>query len=195
MFNFFSKRDKKPLTEGEEFIKIFLEDNRIKHKCQVEIPYLTGDDKQYRIADFYLPRLKIYIEFNGYWNMGEESKERYREKKRVYSNNNIACIYLYPENLGFISFVFHKRMIKELKDKGMRFQLFRYKWNRYIQSYRNWFATTIYIPLVIIWIFFGYDTGVTEDFLRIIFIFCVGIFIWGIYRLTRGFIRYMILNN
>ena len=35
----------------------------------------------------------MYVEFFGQWNKDEESKERYREKKKIYHENNISCLY------------------------------------------------------------------------------------------------------
>lgn len=97
------------MSEGEEFISLFLQDEKIEYREEELIEKLKGDSKSYRRADFFLPRYNVYIEYFGQWN-NEKEKPRYREKRQVYIRNKIPCIILYPENLGIIDFVFHKRL-------------------------------------------------------------------------------------
>jgi len=104
-------------SEGEEFIVDFLQAFGINHKTQVKINSLKWDNSKYRIADFYLPKYDVYIEFFGQWNT-EENKNRYKIKREVYKKNNIPCIYVYPENLGILPFVFDKRLQEVLKKSG-----------------------------------------------------------------------------
>ena len=73
----------KELTEGEEFVQEFFIDEQIKHLPQKEIRNLKGDSKEFRIADFYLPKYKMFVEFFGQWNVSEQHKLRYREKKFI----------------------------------------------------------------------------------------------------------------
>jgi hypothetical protein len=99
------------ISEGEEFIEDFLNDIGIKCIPQSKISNLKGDSKGERIADFFLPKYKIYIEFFGMWNkIGEQKDIEYRAKKAVYKANNIPCVYLYPENLGILPHILDKRI-------------------------------------------------------------------------------------
>ena len=52
-------------SEGEEFLESFFEELGIKCIPEQIIPKLKDDLKQYRVADFYLPYYKMYVEFFG----------------------------------------------------------------------------------------------------------------------------------
>ena len=121
------------MSEGEEFISDFLDFENISFESEVKVPNLVGDSKEHRRADFYLPKYKVYIEFLGLWNV-DSHKERYREKKKVFKNNSIPCIYLYPENLGIIEYIFHKRLIEELKSYKLKNELRRYRINELLKE-------------------------------------------------------------
>ena len=119
------------MTEGEEYIEDFFHFAKIQYRSQQPIDGLINDSKSHRVADFYLPKYKIYVEYFGQWNV-ENEKERYREKRKVYLDNKIPCVLLYPENLGILDYIFEKRMIYILKRykleselRGYRYKLFR----------------------------------------------------------------------
>lgn len=136
-------------SEGEEIIEMYLDDQGIKYQREVEITGLRGDTKSVRRADFYLPRYKVYLEFLGEWNT-PKGREEYHIKKDVYKNNNIPCIYIYPENLGILDFIFHKRLQKELEKRPeLKWQLFKYKlWRikgKAIMLLGFWVITTLII--------------------------------------------------
>lgn len=97
------------MTEGEEFIAEYLESEGIDFREEELIEGLKNDTKEFRKADFYLPKYKVYIEYFGQWN-SEPQKPRYREKRQVYKDNKIPCIILYPDNLGIISYIFPRRL-------------------------------------------------------------------------------------
>jgi hypothetical protein len=116
------------LTEGELVVEQYLIDEGIKYEVQKEIRGLKGDyDRKKRRADFYLNKFDIYVEFLGKWNSGEQFRNEYKEKMRIYATNNIACVYLWPENLGFIKQALNYRIEKELRVKNKRKQLVRFK--------------------------------------------------------------------
>jgi len=116
------------MTEGEEFIVDFLRCENIAFETQKLISSLKGDSKGHRVVDFYLTKYKVYIEFYGQWNI-EKHKDRYREKTKVYKENEVPCIFLYPENLGIIEYIFHKRLILTLKKYKLNKELIRYRIN------------------------------------------------------------------
>ncbi|WP_321345112.1 hypothetical protein [uncultured Draconibacterium sp.] len=138
-------------SEGELFLKSFFRENGIKNQAEKVIRGLRNDDHEYRVADFYLPRLKMYVEFQGLWNNTKDDRERYKEKMRVYGKNNVPCIDIYPENLGIIEYAFHARMLKELKKHNMKIELFKYKFLRFMNQKKTtliWFAFFMWSGIV-----------------------------------------------
>ncbi len=144
------KNKKQKLSEGEIFISDYLRSEKIKFESQVRINDLKNDIKKYRDADFYLPKLKVYIEFNGMWNVSKEDRERYRLKKKVYFINNIPCIYLYPENLGIIDYCFSKRLVEVLKKNNLKKELFKYRFNRLKEDRGDLFFWLIISNLILV---------------------------------------------
>ncbi len=117
-----------PPSEGELFIADYFRNNDFRFEKEYVIKGLKHDSAAYRRADFYLPGYKVYVEFEGKYNDPEE-RMRYREKKNVYKRNDLPVIYIYPDNLGFIDYIFRMRLIKLLRDRNMKWQLFKY-WSR-----------------------------------------------------------------
>ncbi len=139
-------------SEGEEYIADYLKQVNIKYIQQSRITNLTGDTYQFRVADFYLPDYKVYIEFEGLYN-NPEHKKNYQEKSKIYSNNNIPCVYIFPENLGFIEFAFDKRIQKEMKKYNLTKELNRYHFKKLIMYHweRVVFVTAISAPMALIY--------------------------------------------
>lgn len=138
-------------SEGELFLESFFRNNKIKFQAEKAIRNLKADSHEYRVADFYLPRFDIYVEFQGLWNNSKGDRERYKDKMRTYSKNGVPCVYLYPENLGTIEYTFHARMLKILKQNQMKSQLFKYKFFRFVNQKRNtllWFAFFLYSGII-----------------------------------------------
>jgi hypothetical protein len=113
-------------SEGEIYLAHLFKKWGIAFEKQKKIEGLKGDSRSYRVADFYLPKYNVYIEFNGHYR---DHRSQYDEKIKVYKTNKIPCVFLYPENLGFIQFVFDQRiqqvlsecnMIKELKSYRLK---------------------------------------------------------------------------
>lgn len=116
----------KGMSEGEEFIRDFLDEQGITWKSEKELRNLKGDSKSFRVADFYLPKFGLYIEFLGHWNTNAEHRLRYTEKMRTYYQNGVPCVYLFPENLGTLEHSFRRRSRIVLTRFGMRKELFRF---------------------------------------------------------------------
>lgn len=130
-----TNNDNEP-SEGELFLQEYFESEGIAFKTEQPIIGLRNDTKAYRLADFYLTNYKIYVEFLGKWFVSEADKERYREKRKVYEDNNIPCIFLYPENLGIIEFILPSRAIKEFKKHGLTKSLWLFR-VKFLWSYKN----------------------------------------------------------
>jgi len=130
----YSKNQK--MSEGEEVIKEFLDEEDIRYEFQKIVKDLKGDKKEFRIADFFLPKYKVYLEFFGNWNTSDKQKERYREKKRIFKENKIPCVYLYPENLGILDRILRRRIKKALQShKELRMRLFLINWDIFAQKF------------------------------------------------------------
>lgn len=106
-----------PPSEGELFIAMFLDDINVDYEREYKIT-LNNDFKSHRRVDFYLTQFDIGIEFFGAWNKSKEDRERYKDKMKVYQNNNFPCIYIFPENLGNLKYVFNLRIRQLMYDFG-----------------------------------------------------------------------------
>jgi len=181
------KNIKEP-SEGELFISEYLKYKNIVFKREVRLNHLKFDnDFKYRDADFYLPKYGVYIEFNGRWNNTKEDRVRYRVKKEVYRKNNLPCIYLYPENLGIIDFVFTKRLIVELQRKEMTKKLRRFQLKRFIDD-----RGSLFIWLSIAILFLNGDFTWENDSTTLLFFISVCVF--QIYKLIVGIDKFFIKN-
>lgn len=139
-------------TEGEKIISYFLEEENIWYKEQVRIDNLEGDYADYRVADFYIPKYKVYLEFLGMW-WNTEAKKKYIKKMDVYEKNGIPCIYIYPNNLWTLRYLFYMRLKKILKaTPDLKFQLFKYNLSRYRTALSIiWIATFFLMVFIIIY--------------------------------------------
>lgn len=175
-------------SEGELFIQEYLKYMGIDFEREVKLTNLKYDDNcTHRRADFYLKKYKVYIEFNGRWNSSEDAKKRYREKADVYYKNNIPCIYIYPENLGIIEFVFPKRLIEQLTFHSMKKELFKFQFKRFWDDRNDLFLFLFLATLILIPNFdLNNDRGFTLTFIAII--------IYQIYRLIIGYYKFFIKN-
>ena len=143
------------ITEGESVLDQYFKQTGIMVEFQKEIPKLKGDEKSHRVADFYLPRLKIYVEFFGMWNVSDRKKEDYREKKRIYKENSIPCVYIYPENLGVIQYIFPYRVWKVLKNHNLRKQLIRFSLFIFLKKNGNYIS--VILAIFSVWFYYFND--------------------------------------
>ena len=181
------KNIKEP-SEGELFISEYLKAMDISFKREVRLNNLKFDDNfKYRDADFFLKKYGVYIEFNGRWNNSKEDRVRYRAKKEVYRKNNLPCIYLYPENLGIIDFVFTKRLIVELKKKSLIKQLRLFQLKRFWDDRGGLF---LWIGLSL-WVYNG-DFNWKENSTELLT--CISIILIQIYRLINGIYKFFVKN-
>ena len=92
---------------GEWHVANTLVRMKIRYVPEYIIENLKHDSCSYRVADFYLPKEKIVIEHCGRW---AKDKERYREKRRVYLENNIKYIFIYPQQLNNLDWALKKEI-------------------------------------------------------------------------------------
>ena len=172
-------------TEGEEMISDFLFENNIKYEKEKKISGLKNDSKTFRIADFYLPNFDIYLEFLGDWEK-EEGEDRYKKKMRVYKENNISCIYIWPNNLGCLNWIFKERLRAELLKRKEYQMLFSFEikkirtteWILFMMAliifgtilqnlFKNkWITLSTVITLIIIVFIYCYE-GIKQRYKRI----------------------------
>ena len=131
--NVSSEDDIRKPSAPEQLIANYLDSNTILYEREYVLEKLKWDNKQFRKADFYLPYLKVYVEYFGLYNKNKEERKRYDDKVDVYIKNGIPTIFLYPEELGYLDYAFHTKIIKLLKLKKfkLRWQLWRYRRNRF----------------------------------------------------------------
>ncbi|MCH3883955.1 hypothetical protein [Tenacibaculum aquimarinum] len=176
-------------SEGEFFIGEYLKSQDISFETEVILNSLKNDVKSHRKVDFYLPKLKIYIEFYGQWNNTKEDRERYRIKKRVYRENNIPCVYLYPENLGIIDYCFSNRLVKVLEKNNLKKELLKYRFKRLYNDRGNLFGFSILFIFMLI-----YNDYNSEKGTEFAFLLSVGL-IYQIYRFFIGYKRFFLKNE
>jgi hypothetical protein len=181
------KKMKEP-SEGELFISEYLKFKNISFEREVRLNNLKYDDDfKYRDADFFLKKYGVYIEFNGMWNNTKEDRVRYRVKKEVYRKNILPCIYLYPENLGIIDFVFTKRLIVEFKKRSMNKQLRLFQLKRFIDDRGSLFLWLFLSVLVYNGNFNWQENNTT-------LLACIVVFFYQIIRLIKGIYQFFIKN-
>ena len=103
-------------SPGERAVKAELIHMGLDFEEQHEIHGLKDDIKGNRRSDFYLTEHDIHIEVLGNWkNDGRHDHhiEEYKKKMEVYKNNNIDCIYIYPNQLTHSNIII-KKHIKEI---------------------------------------------------------------------------------
>lgn len=175
-------------TEGEIFIAEYLKYKEISFEQEVVLRDLKDDPShKTRRADFYLKNYKVYLEFNGRWNNTKEDRERYKEKKAVYAKNNIPCIYLYPENLGIIDYVFTKRMIELLQKQSMKKELRLFQLKRFIEE-----RGSIFIWLFLSVLVYSGDFSWENDSTTLIA--CIIVFVFQLYRIYEGIQMFFVRN-
>lgn len=136
-------------SSEELFVEDYLMRSGIKFEAECQIDFLKGDEKSYRIVDFYLPRLDIYLEYYGLYNSTKEHRARYDKKTEVYLKNGLKTVILYPHELGFIDHAFHKKTLKVLKLKKFKNwrMLLRYKFNRFFTKSQVSLIALILFPI------------------------------------------------
>ncbi|TVZ56404.1 hypothetical protein OD91_1689 [Lutibacter sp. Hel_I_33_5] len=179
-------KDNKKQSEGELFIADYLRSENIRFEIEKKIVNLSEDTKSFRSADFYLSDYDVYIEFYGRWNHSKAERERYREKKNIYSINKVPCVYLYPENLGIIDYCFSKRFVEVLVKKNKKKELFKYRLKRLILDRGSLF---FWIFLSFIILFFG-NINYKES--QSLIILLIGVILFQLYRFFIGYKRFFL---
>ena len=113
-FYFSSAKDQEPKMRSnkEKFIARYFKYRKIKFNY--EKPLVLGTETVR--PDFYLPEFNVYVE---YWGRDKrEANNEYFHKKKLYNDNDIKIVDLYPDNLisfGQLDWKFTERLLNLLK--------------------------------------------------------------------------------
>ncbi len=165
-----------PPTGEELFVQYYFDEKWISYKREYKLGNLKGDTKSYRVVDFYLPKLNVYVEYFGMYNSTKEIRNEYDKKVEVYLKNHIPTVVIYPHELGFLDFTFHRKVLNVLRMPKFKkwHRLFFYKLNRY------WFkGKSYYLLLSIVSLILGgisldaYENTVNIFFVLYVFFFSI----------------------
>lgn len=136
---------------GEEFLISFFKEVGIKAKYQMKLLEDPNPNiNECSIADFYLKDYNIYVEFLGKWK-DDDGRREYLDKMKAYAANKKNCVYIWPENLGFIHYYFDKEIQKVMKDHKMNSELEKYRFFKLRKAigYRFiWLPFSISVPFL-----------------------------------------------
>jgi len=173
------------VTLGESYVEQYLIDNEFAYEPEVDINDLKGDyDKSHRRADFYLKRYDVFVEFLGEWN-NPYKREQYNKKKWVFKQNNKACIYIYPDNLGFLDYVFRYRLKEVLKNFKRKGKLRRY----YSLLFLNKVSNTLGLLAVLLALWYVYFIDMEE------YLFSLSLVIFLIILVRLGYLIYELVSK
>jgi hypothetical protein len=176
-------------SSEELFVAAFLRDSGLKYESEVPLYNLHGDTKKYRIADFKLINLGVYVEYFGQYNSTKEKRAEYDKKADVYIKNSIPTIFIYPHELGFLEYAFHFKMVKLLQMEKFNFKksLFRYRMNRFKENFLNTGHFGGFYSLflsVFIFFFFAFvETGLSDKFIIGLLCGSLWIILYSLYNL------------
>ncbi|NRB58323.1 MAG: hypothetical protein HRU50_00110 [Winogradskyella sp.] len=120
-------------SKDELYIKEFLDLNSISYITEYKIKGLKNDDRSYRVVDFYLTKLDVYFEYYGMYNANKAKRAEYDFKTKIYIENNLPTLIIYPHELGYLEYAFHHKLLKLLRIPKYynRYKIIRYKLSRY----------------------------------------------------------------
>jgi hypothetical protein len=183
-------------TSGEQYLEDYFIKNDIKYVSQKKIEGLQHDSKKYRVVDFYLPRLNVYVEYYGMYFSGDKYKDEYDIKSKTYINNDLPSLIIYPNELGVLDFVFHTKLLKvmDLEKFNQSKSKIRYKFNRYFKHGNPQYLLTSMFWFFLFYIFIKAKTefvGISEAILAITSM------VLGVYYLVNSVLNifYYICNN
>jgi len=108
----FSENGMEGISNPEEKIKNYLEENNLQHEYRLD---LRGG---FAHPSFYLPEYDIYVEFCGLLegenSVNKEYLNRINDKISMYHQNGIKYISIYPNNLENLEVVFRKKLEEKI---------------------------------------------------------------------------------
>lgn len=185
-----------PSSEAE-FVAHYLKENKIKFIQEWPIVELSGSPVNYRKADFFLPRLKVYVEYFGLYNKSKADRIRYDEVAKDYIRNSIPTIFIYPHELGFLDYAFVTKLnrLRKVEKFKLVWPIFKYRLVRYFNTPRAsslvWLLVTGYIFLILA----SVETGLTEDFLMELALFDFLFFIAALVTTFKDMLKIIVKGS
>lgn len=109
-------------SKAEEKIADYFKRKNVafEHHPTIKVDYtkfgLTVPFKKIIIEpDFYLPEFNVYVEYWGLIDKPEYKKKQYDRKKKLYADNDLEMLSLYPKNLTNLDFVFTSKLLEIFK--------------------------------------------------------------------------------
>jgi hypothetical protein len=192
------KTKKREPSKGELFIEDYLAESRIEYKEEFRINDLKEDTSEYRIADFYLPKLGFCVEYFGMYNNSKKDRERYVFKRNLYIKNRKPTIFIYPEDLGILDYVFHTEVKRLFRYKiyHNRKKYLRYSLNRYINVGNPLKIFTAFFYYIMAVIFYYTDVGeLREGVGTTLGIICYFISMFYVWQFIMNFILFVNLKE
>ena len=93
-------------SQAEMLIDNWLYENNILHEYEKSV-IIDGIELH---PDFYLKSINTYIEYFGFNN--EHYKQQSENKKELYKENNLNCIFLYPNDIKNLGDILQKEIFK-----------------------------------------------------------------------------------
>ena len=137
-----------------------------------------------KVEKIYRDFEEYFEELNSYFDQHSLIANEIIKAKDVYFQNKIPCVYIYPENLGILKYVFQKRMIKKLKIFKLNKELFSFRLKLLINDRGNLFGVLILTLPILIFGDFNWkdDSG--------IYLILGGVILYQLYRLIQGYFKF-----
>lgn len=75
--------------------------------------------------DFFLPEFNVFVEYWGMIDDPEYKKNSYDRKKKLYKDNSLDFISLYPKNMDNLDFVFTSKLLDLIKEREGNLRKYR----------------------------------------------------------------------
>lgn len=172
-----SNRKEEPiLTIHEQYIEDVLIGLGIKYEAKKKVEFSKTSEQTVTHADFYLPRLKMYIEYFGTYNKSKGDRRKFDELWQVYMREGLPVIDVKPEEIGIFEFLLHKRILRLMQyekfRQGRRWALRRYLFNRFWQEGGFWSVFFGFIFILIALYLYGSepDSEFTQEIIADVFL-------------------------
>lgn len=105
------KRTAAPVTKSaEQLLRAYFHKQEIAFKYkEVKVDLPPGMAHKFVLPDFYLPELKIAVEYMEYWD-DPRFRPRLLEKRELYQHATVPCIFVYPKDLENLDTAFTEKL-------------------------------------------------------------------------------------
>lgn len=75
--------------------------------------------------DFFLPEFDVFVEYGGMIDDPDYKKNEYDRKKKLYLDNSLDLISLYPKNMDNLDFLFTSKLLDVIKEREGNIRKYR----------------------------------------------------------------------